>query len=557
MLFLYRHYVLTLSFLLAACGATSAQVTPTRIDKIVREHLGDHGTTTPGAAVLVTHRGETIFSKGYGMANLEYSFSITDTTVFDLASVAKQFTGYAIAKLVTEGKITLTDDVRKYVPEFPDFGPELTVEHLVHHTSGLRDWTSTLPLAGWSFKDVISLEQILRMVYKQRALNFPPGEEYAYSNAGYNVLAEIVQRVTGQEFQDWTAEHIFQPLGMERTRFWHDETNPIPGRAIGYFQNRGNYFPHPNLTTALGSSSLLSTTTDLAKWTNHLLDPGAERQDIVDLMFQNGRLNDGSSIDYAFGIEKDEYRDQPWINHDGGWAAFSTHVILVPEQALTIIILRNSWGNTYRMARAITDLYLPEQPSIEAATATEEAAHVSLSPKVLDAYVGTYKLGPGWYLTLSREGDRLQAQATNEDKFSVTTVREDFFRVPDYSNRSIEFEKDANGKVTSLVYLGESRPRLEGTSTFEPQRAPEYAGVYYCPELETFYEVKAEDGALSMHHFRKGRIDLFNAWNDEFGSGRGFLQTVEFSRNAQGEIDGLYVSNFRARRQWMEKQEQP
>ena len=222
---------------------------------------------SPGAALAVTRDGEIIYKQGYGTANLEYDISITTTTIFDIASVSKQFAAFAIATLAHNGKLSLDDDIRTYLPGMPDFGNTITLRHLLHHTSGLRDWVQSLVIAGVIMEDVISFKHILKMARHQKALNFKPGEAYLYSNMGYNLLAEIVERVTGDSFRDWTDTNIFKPLAMTNSHFHDDHQMILKNRAYSYQAVENGGFKHAvNNTTALGSSSLYSTVEDLAKW---------------------------------------------------------------------------------------------------------------------------------------------------------------------------------------------------------------------------------------------------------------------------------------------------
>jgi len=189
---------------------------------------------SPGAAVAVIRDGAVIFRKDYGMANLEYGIPITPKTVFHAASVSKQFTAYAVALLAEQGKLSLGDDIHKYLPELPDFGGVITIRHLLHHTSGLRDQLELAAMAGFRLDDVISQDQILKLVHHQHALNFVPGSEYLYCNTGYTLLAEIVAKVTGISFRDWTRENIFLPLGMLKTQFRDDYTQVVADAACSY-----------------------------------------------------------------------------------------------------------------------------------------------------------------------------------------------------------------------------------------------------------------------------------------------------------------------------------
>lgn len=193
----------------------------------------------PGAAVGVIRGGEVVHRAGYGIAHLDHGIPITPETVFDIASISKQFGAMAALLLEAEGKLDFDADVRDHVPELPDFGPTITVRHLVHHTSGIRDWPHTLALGGVEMSDVISLEKILRMLFNQRDLNFPPGSEYAYSNTGYNLLALTVERASGMTFRAFTQKRIFEPLGMSHTHFLDSYTEAVPGRAESYAPSRG------------------------------------------------------------------------------------------------------------------------------------------------------------------------------------------------------------------------------------------------------------------------------------------------------------------------------
>ena len=200
------------------------------------------------------------------MANLEYDIPITPATVFDIASVSKQFTGMAISSLIQQGKISLDDDIRKYLPDVPEFGKTITIRHLVHHTSGLRDWPEALSMAGWRWDEVYSFDDIMRLVKNQKELDFEPGEKYSYSNTGYNLLAAIVEKVSGKSFREWTEENIFKPLKMNSSQFQDDYTRIIKNLAYSYNPGNNGFSKIPGALTAYGSSSLFTTVQDLSKW---------------------------------------------------------------------------------------------------------------------------------------------------------------------------------------------------------------------------------------------------------------------------------------------------
>lgn len=519
-------------------GQEGAQAQARRVDSLFAQY---NRTDAPGLAVAVVRDGQTIFAKGYGMADLEHRVAITPSTVFDVASVSKQFAGLAIAMLVGEGKIQLEDDVRRYVPEVHEMGRPITINHLVHHTSGLRDWPGTLGIAGWRFDDVISFDQILTMAYHQRTLNFVPGAEYTYSNTGYNLLAETVQRVSGKSFRVWTEENFFAPLGMRRTVFRDDHTMVIPDRALGYTRTAGGRWSAvTNNLTALGSSSMMSTVEDLAKWVINFDSMRVGGAPAMAMARTRGVLNDGTTIPYAFGLSHGEYRGEPTIGHSGSWAGFATYVVHFPRQRFGVVVLANTPAvNASRAAFQVADTFLGSALAAVPATPAMPPAH-QLTEATLDAYAGTYRLGPGWYAQVRREGTGLTVQATGEGVVPMIAQSDSVLWVPSY-NASMTFRRDADGRATHVVYRGKASPRMPDR---EPALAPlaRFAGEYFSDELQATYLVEVRDGALVMRHRRHGVITLTRRWGEDFGGSLWFLRSVAFTRDGRGRVNGLLVN---------------
>ncbi|HET7452530.1 MAG TPA: serine hydrolase domain-containing protein, partial [Thermoanaerobaculia bacterium] len=320
---------------------------------------------SPGLAIVVERDGEVLLRRGYGLANLEHGVAITPTTVFDAASLAKPFTGLAVAMLAAEGKVALEDDVRKYLPELADFGRPITIDELLHHTSGLRDWPGALSIAGRRFEDSITLPQILDFAFHQRSLNFTPGAEHLYSNTGYNLLAEIVRRVSGESFPSWTEKRILRPLGMRSTRILEDATEVISRRAYGYGKAAdGRWRSTPDGLAAPGSSSLFTTVDDLALWLDNFRTGRVGGSATVDRLRTPGRLNDGSPVRYALGILTGAYRGQPMFTHSGGWASFNSYFVYFPKKNFGVAVLAN--GDTSELDAQsavikVTDIYLEDE----------------------------------------------------------------------------------------------------------------------------------------------------------------------------------------------------
>ena len=439
---------------------TTHETLEAKVDQLFAEW---NRSDSPGAALAITKDSEIVYKHGYGMANLEYDIPITTTTIFDIASVSKQFAAFAIAMLSYEGKLSLDGDIRIHLPDVPDFGNTITIRHLLHHTSGFRDWVQSLVIAGDMMDDVISFKHILKMVRHQKSLNFEPGAEFLYSNTGYNLLAEIVERVTGDSFREWTDTHIFKPLGMANSRFHDDYEMILKNRAYSYQSVENGGFKHAvNNTTALGSSSLYSTVEDLAKWILNFDDTRIGKQTVIEQMHQRGVLNNGEQIDYAFGLNISEYRGLKTVGHSGSWRGFRSHLMRFPDQKFGVVILCNlDTFNPLRLAEKVADLYLADvlapvdaSKSEKAVAPDEETKSERLSPEQLIEFKGDYyteELDTTYSISVC--GDGLVAQHRRHDDI-VLTYTDGHFRGDAWFFPEIHFIRDDTGRVTGFRLTG-------------------------------------------------------------------------------------------------------
>lgn len=439
---------------------TTHETLEAKVDQLFAEW---NNPDTPGAALAVTRDDETIYTQGYGTANLEYDIPITPTTIFDIASVSKQFAAFAIATLSHEGKLSLDDDIRAHLSDVPDFGNTITVRHLLHHTSGLRDWVQSLVIAGVAMEDVISFKHILKMARHQKALNFEPGAAYLYSNTGYNLLAEIVERVTGNSFTEWTDTHIFKPLAMTNTHFHDDHQMILKNRAYSYQAVEDNGFKHAiNNTTALGSSSLYSTVEDLAKWILNFDNTQIGEQVVIDQMHQQGVLNNGEQISYALGLNIGEYRGLQTVGHSGSWRGFRSHLIRFPEQQFGVVILCNlDTFNPLRLTEKVADLYLADvlapikasEPE-KAAEPAEETKSEPLTPEQLSEFEGDYYTEEfDTTYSIRVHGNQLVAQHIRHDDI-LLTYTDGHFLGNVWFFPKIHFTQDDTGRVTGFRLTG-------------------------------------------------------------------------------------------------------
>jgi CubicO group peptidase (beta-lactamase class C family) len=502
---------------------------------------------SPGAAVVIVKDGAVVYQHGYGYANLEHRIPITPQTPFDVASVAKQFTGLSVAMLFKQGKLSPDDDIRKHLPDVPDFGKPITIQNLLHHTSGLRDWPETLALSGLDLEGPITLDTILEMVRRQRELDFAPGEREQYSNTGYNLLAAAVAKVTGQSFRAWTDANVFRPLGMKHTLVCDNSAEVVPDVADSYAAGEKGKFHRVNSQlSAQGSSSLFITAEDMGRWLLNFETARVGGKAAIEMMRQPWKLNGGGKVDYGFGLALGYYHGSPTISHGGGWAAYRSFVMLVPEKRFAVAVLSNA-GNmdTAELVFKIADLYLgatPAKPSGQ--SSAKPPATVKSDPATWDPFLGTYRLGPGWLLTITREGDQLMTQATRDDKFKMTPTATNTFFVEAYG-QAVEFVRQPSGTVTNLLYRGINAPRL-----IVPESTPAYlaafVGDYWSEELRIAYRFEIHDGKLALQQRSGEWISLRPTEADHFNA-EGVGITLEFTRNAASEVTEAKVSGGRVR----------
>ena len=552
---------LVVLFLMDPSGILIAQSDRDAAARVDSLFANSNRNGAPGLAIGIVRDGRVLMTKGYGLASLEYKVPITASTVFDVASLAKQFTGLAVAVLVGQGKIALDADIRTYLPDFPDLGKRITIDHLLHHTSGLRDWPSTLSVAGWRLDDVITTDQILSMAYRQRSLNFAPGAEYSYSNTGYNLLAEIIARVTGQPFGEWMQQNLFRALGMTHTHFRDDYTEVISQSTSGYSRwADSTYHRVPDNLTAPGSSSLFTTVEDLSRWLISFDKPVVGGKAAQAMTRTRGVLNDGTTIPYAFGISHGDYQGVATLSHSGAWASVGTFLLYFPQQRLGVVVLANDATiDPSRAAYQIADIFLgKKEPDAVAdahsAVSSHEQEKVNVSSAVLDEYVGLYRLAPGWYVRITKNGQRLNTQATAwwgpEKTFPMTPRSASEFWVEAY-RASITFERGADGHVTHFNYRDMRAPKVSDPGPPTPTQLRQLAGEYESDELNTTYLVEATDSALVLWHPRLGRVPLTRVERSDFASSLWFLNSIDFQRDSAGVVTGFMVNaGDRSRNIW-------
>lgn len=314
---------------------------------------------SPGCALGVIQDGQFIYKRGYGMANLEHNIPITPSSIFRIGSTSKQFTAAAILLLAEEGKLSLDDDIRTYLPEFPDYGTPVTIRHLLHHTSGIPDYLRLSYAAGYGEDGYVTDDEVIAMLASQEELEFEPGEEHRYSNSGYFLLSQIVQQASGKSLREYAEEKIFRPLGMMNTHFHDDHNEIVPNRAIGYAWEHGRLRISMTNLDMVGDGGVFTTVEDLFHWDQNFYHQRIGGPQFLDRMLARGVLNNGDTLDYASGLIHGTYRGLKTISHLGGFVGFRAEMIRFPEQRFTVICLCNlSVTEPNKLAKRVADIYL-------------------------------------------------------------------------------------------------------------------------------------------------------------------------------------------------------
>src|SRR5687768_6670029 len=340
--------LLLLAFSVHGAATQAPDVPESRIDAVFSRWTRE----SPGCAIGVGRDGKPILQKAYGMADLEHDIPNTPDTIFEAGSVSKQFTAAAVLLLAQEGKLSLDDPARKYIPELPDYDTPLTVRHMLQHTSGLRDWGEIAGIGGWPRgARVHPHDHVLDIVRRQKALNFTPGAQYSYSNTGYNLATVIVSRVSGKSFAAFSQERIFAPLGMTKTSWRDDYTRIVKGRAIAYAPAASGFRMSMPFENVHGNGGLLTTVGDLLKWNENFVTPTVGDAAFVKIQQEPGKLNDGKAHGYGLGLSVGDHRGVPEVSHSGSTAGYRAHLVRYPKQHLSVAVLCNvASGNATQYA---------------------------------------------------------------------------------------------------------------------------------------------------------------------------------------------------------------
>jgi CubicO group peptidase (beta-lactamase class C family) len=423
---------------------------------------------SPGCALGVYRDGKIVYSKGYGLANLEENVAITPQTVFDIGSTSKQFTAASILLLEKQGKLSISDDIRKYLPELPDYGQKITILHLLNHTSGLRDYLTLMELAGINIDGVTTDEDALQMIVRQKALNFAPGSDWLYSNTGYFLLSVIVKRVSGKTLREFAGENIFSPLEMSHTQYRDDHRSLIANRAMAYDakEKDGGYSLDVSYFEQTGDGAVHTSVEDLQKWDENFYSGEIGGKEFLAEIQEQGKLNSSKLLDYAKGLHIADYRGLRTVSHGGSWGGYRAELLRFPEQHFSVACLCNlGSANPSKRARQVADVYLASLMKAHSDTAhTPEKEQfidvVDMRSDSLKAFVGsfwsdelraTYRFeSVNGRLMLNVIGVDGTRHMTSSSSNGLVAGAHDVFRDGN-QGLTFHFSRDANGEVNGFT----------------------------------------------------------------------------------------------------------
>ena len=509
----------------------------------------------PGLSVIITKKDSILYTGNFGSADLNKTSPITENTIFDIASVSKQFTGMAIALLEEKGEIDMNDKISKYLPDLPEVMKDITIYQLIHHSSGIRDWPMLFGLKGWQSEEPISLDDIFEMLKKQENLNFTPGTAFSYSNSNYNLLAKIVEAVTDTTFNSWMQESIFAPLGMNSTYLVENSDPREDVMANSYVYSGHNYLPFSNNLNAPGSSSLRSNASDMSKWMTNFHSKSLGGNSAFDKMTQKGSLDNNKTIDYGYGLYITGVKNKKAYVHDGAWGGYRSGTVFFPEESIGVVILSNNGIlNPQKMINDLVDILFSQEDEKE--SNDSELIEKEVNDEFFTLCAGKYEQvdDKGCYLTFFKEADEyfiniydknLKLYAKSDSVFYVKEANAEFvFHLKNGKVNSHTLKQNGNSYLALKV-----KENKKGTTI----NYDKLTGSYYSKELDVKYEVRYENDELKIQSaIFPNDVILEHSEGMTFISNSGLIQSISFLEK-DGATISLVINNPRVKNLLFEK----
>lgn len=512
---------------------------------------------TPGCALGIFKDGEIIYAKGYGFANLEYDIPNSPNSVFRIASTSKQFTAACIILLEEQGKLSLEDNLKSFFPEFPDYAEKITIQHLLNHTSGIRDYLQLSYLKGLAEEDQFTDEDVMEWLVNQKDLNFTPGDDFLYSNSGYWLLGQIVNQVSGMNMADFAKQEIFEPLGMSNTHFHNDYTQIVKNRASGYIPDRnGGYKISMTSLNMIGDGGIFTTINDIKKWDDAYYESSILSKNFWDKMTQSGVLNNGEVTNYASGLQIGEYKGLKTIRHGGSFVGFRAELLRFPEQHVSIAIFANRGdASPEALAQEVADIIL--QDSFENNEAENQDETVANQPKFIQLKNNALEKFSGYYWnevsSYSRKiyvkDDTLRySRSENNESDLVPISKNEFVMINVSANVTVQFEEALEGNKMMSVIINGGSPFY--SYEYQPKEytkaeLADFVGTYYSEELDVTYKLSLDENVL-MLYINDTPVSPFESIMDNLLN-NAYIGTFQFERNPEGQVTGFKLASGRVK----------
>lgn len=510
-----------------------------RINRIFKNYVG---STKPGAVIGIIDQGRLVYKKGYGMANLERRFSNNTDKLYKIASVSKQFTAAAISLLIRQKQLALEDDIRRYIPDFPDYGKPITISHLLYHTSGIRDYMVLMWLTGRSFEDSFDNQDAMAMIKGQKQLDFTTGHRCVYSNSNYILLAEIVKKVTRIPLEEYTKRYLFDPLKMDSSGYSKSQSSFDTSVAISYKKVGSEYLPYKNDNHAIGDGGMFTTLDDIVKWDRAFYDTSSVNQ----LLLVKGKLENGNLLSYGRGIMTEMYRGQTIHRHPGAFLGYRSEILRFPEKQITIVLLGNSEDiNPEEITEQVADAYLfNETGKDEFIPEKWPVDSTNYYPKL----TGIYEVGPSVFIEIKQEDNELTGKVSGQPPQKLHRESKYIFKVGN-TNDQVVFNTDSSSNILRLSVIQEKNTvKAEKLVIVSGEPLKQFLGTYYNTEQKATYLFRIEDGTL---WFKTGtnpsvRADVVKKYDTVHFSYLNLENaSLKFNRDSFGVITGFTLGSGR------------
>lgn len=539
-----------------------AQFNPSQEEQIDELFKEWNQPNHPGGAVGVMQNGKLTYSKAFGLSSLEYLVPNSTGTQFNIASVSKQFTGMGIVLLEQQGKLSLDDDIRKYLDWLPDFGTTITIRQCLNHTSGLRSLHAMLVMAGWRDDDSRDNVDLVRFMKRQKELNFKPGDEYLYCNTGYILLAELIEEITEQSFPAYMKNEVFDPLGMAQTYVEDNYSRVVPNNATSYYvNNNGSFDRAVEYWGYVGSGNIHSSIGDLSLWLANFSTPETGWEKAFERMESTVPFNNGNANDYALGVNIGKNLGRKTISHGGAIGGFRSYAVHYPEEKTSIVVLTNfSQGNAGGKANEIARILWPQKQANNEQIAEDPPINklngIKVNRRKLGGYAAEYWSEESFLLRkIYVKDDTLIYARSAENETKLVPFAKDRFHMLIPGNQvEVKFTLGKNGQKEMLVIEdnGNYQTSFKSLKSTNPD-LDQFVGSYYSPELDVKYRIYVSENELKGHHTRHGEFDIKAIHNDALEGSIFAFPRIKVVRDENEAIKGFHVSNGRVRNMWFEK----